>query len=120
MKYLLTIFIFLLSFSANAVADCKNAKTTVEMNECTAEEQQVVEKKLNEVYQRLLKQLGDTELKQKIVIAQRAWVKFREADCKALYTKYADGSIRTDMFLTCMQTHAEQRIKGLEENFIVP
>lgn len=42
-------------------------------------------------------------------------MKFREADCNALYELYRDGTIRTVMYIGCMQAHAEQRIKELKE-----
>ncbi|MBD9412035.1 lysozyme inhibitor LprI family protein [Stutzerimonas stutzeri] len=50
-----------------------------------------VEASLNQAYQRLLKQLTQidtpqdnyTEYRRKLLIAQRAWIKFREADCDA-------------------------------------
>lgn len=119
MKHLILIIIFFASFSANAITDCKNATTTVEMNECAAEDQQRVEAKLNEFYKRVLKSIENDEVKKSLIIAQRAWITFRKADCDTLYKRYADGSIRTVTFLNCMQAHAEQRIKELD-NHLVP
>ena len=55
-----------------------------------------------------------SEMKKKLIVAQRAWVKFREADCAAVYAKSASGTMRTGLFIGCMQSHAEQRIKTLE------
>jgi uncharacterized protein YecT (DUF1311 family) len=98
--------------------DCKNAMTTLEMNACAAADEKVVEAKLNEVYQRVLKSYGDQEhaaARSKLIAAQRAWVKFREADCDAVLEKWAGGSIRTQMYIGCMQNHAERRIKDLED-----
>lgn len=105
--------------AALAAPDCKNAMSTPDINECASIEQKAVEARLNQVYQRVLKTL-DTEgkdsaaTKTKLVVAQRAWVKFREADCDAVYERHAGGTIRTVMFIGCMQSHAEQRIKALE------
>ena len=78
----------------------------------------MVEAKLNEVYQRVLKAFGDQEhaaARSKLIAAQRAWVRFREADCNAVFEKWAGGSVRTVMYIGCMQKHAEQRIKDLED-----
>jgi uncharacterized protein YecT (DUF1311 family) len=107
--------------SASAAAlDCSNPKDTPETNQCAAIEQRAAEAKLNQTYQRVLKSLDDggkesAASKAKLVIAQRAWVKFREADCDAVFEKWAGGTIRTVMYLGCMQNHAEQRIKDLED-----
>jgi uncharacterized protein YecT (DUF1311 family) len=102
--------------------DCKNAMTTPDINECASIEQKKIEARLNKVYQRVLKSLdqaegnngGNAEMKKKLVAAQRAWVKFREADCDAVFEKHADGSIRTVMYISCMQRRAERRIEDLE------
>jgi uncharacterized protein YecT (DUF1311 family) len=98
--------------------DCKNAMTTLDMNACAAADEKVVEAKLNEVYQRVLKTYGDQEhaaARSKLIAAQRAWVKFRETDCDAVLEKWAGGSIHTQMYIGCMQNHAERRIKDLED-----
>ncbi|MGO4476938.1 lysozyme inhibitor LprI family protein [Massilia sp. 2TAF26] len=94
--------------------------STREINECAAIEQKAVEAKLNQAYQRTLKALDDEgnesiETKKKLIVAQRAWVKFREADCDAVYQRNAGGTIRTVMYIGCMQTHAKERIKALED-----
>jgi len=115
-----TLFLFTLAMAcAPALAlDCKNAMNTPEMNECAALEQKAVEAKLNQVYRRVIKSLDTNEdsaaAKEKLVIAQRAWIKFREADCDAVYENWAGGTIRNVMYSGCMRQHAEQRIKDLE------
>ncbi|MET0266151.1 MAG: lysozyme inhibitor LprI family protein [Duganella sp.] len=95
--------------------DCQQAVTTPELNECAAQQQKEVEANLNQVYQRVLKTVDSRPLRTQFVAAQRAWVKFRGADCKAVHLKHADGSIRTVMYLGCMQNHATLRIKQLED-----
>jgi uncharacterized protein YecT (DUF1311 family) len=57
----------------------------------------------------------DAGTKKSLIAAQRAWVKFREADCNAVYEQWKTGTIRTVMFIECMQKRAETRIKELEE-----
>ena len=112
----------LLSVPALAL-DCVQAVTTPDINACAAADQKKVEAELNVVYKRVLQNLelanteteNDSKLKAALIDAQRAWVKFREADCKALFTRYEGGTIRTVMYLGCMQQHAEQRIKDLAE-----
>lgn len=102
--------------------DCKKALTTLEINECASRDKDKVEAKLNKTYQRIMTSLSrpDTEdeqfsiMKKHLVAAQRAWVKFREADCDAVYEKHSGGTIRNVMYISCLQNHAERRIKDLE------
>jgi uncharacterized protein YecT (DUF1311 family) len=119
MRLLLLMTLFFLSQATFALG-CDKAITTPDINECAATEQNKVEVKLNEKYKNILQKLedtksGDVETKKALIEAQRAWVKFREADCNALYTYYRDGTIRTVMHTGCMQNHAEQRMKELKE-----
>ena len=123
------IFVMGMLFVGSALAlDCQNATTTLDMNECAAREQKAVELNLNQTYQKALKHLqqADTEtekysaMRQKLIEAQRAWIKFREADCQSVYLQSGAGSIRNLMFTGCMQKHAERRIEDLTAVFSEP
>lgn len=108
--------------STAAAVNCKKALSTGEIEECVALEQGKAELKLNKTYQRVLKLVGEVSAedgeapgaKKSLVAAQRAWVKFRDADCEATYTFHQGGQIRGVMYLSCMQRHAENRVKDLE------
>lgn len=102
--------------------DCANATTTAQITQCAQIQADAVEVKLNAAYQKLVKQLTqpDTELdkysemRKKLQIAQRAWIKFREADCDTVYQINASGTIRGLAAIGCKRERAEQRIKELE------
>lgn len=112
----------LLTAPAVYALDCAKADNTLEINDCAQQKQEAVERKLNTVYQQMLKQIAQEsadnpdkkDLQKQFVQAQRLWISFREADCKAMYTYWIDGSIRNLRYLGCMQDHAEQRIKEIE------
>lgn len=108
-----------LAGTASAAApDCKNAMTTVDMNACAALDAKAVEATLNTRYQAAMKSpavLADPAVKKALLAAQRAWITFREADCKAVYAMWSGGTIRNVMFSSCMRKRAEQRIKELDE-----
>ncbi|HEV2681976.1 MAG TPA: lysozyme inhibitor LprI family protein [Rhodanobacter sp.] len=119
-------FVVLLAAGGPAWADdCKNATSTVQMNECMVQGAKVVDAKLNETYRRVLATLdgADDDAKQSypastkaaLIEAQRAWVKYRDADCKAVFNRWKGGTIRTVMEQGCMKDRAEQRIKELAE-----
>jgi uncharacterized protein YecT (DUF1311 family) len=116
---------FALSSSHAQTVNCKAAVTTPDINHCAKQELNIVEAKLNKVYRKFVKELSEpdtefekfSEMKSKLIEAQRAWVKFRELDCDAVYTYHIGGSIRDLMYLGCMNQHAEQRIKELERTY---
>lgn len=114
-----SIVVLLLCLSSPVLAiDCNKAITTPDINQCAYAEQQKVELKLNQTYQRVLKMLSrpdeTSNVKASLVKAQRAWVVFREADCTAIFDFWEEGTIRTVQRIGCMQEHAEFRIKQLE------
>ncbi|MES2206878.1 MAG: lysozyme inhibitor LprI family protein [Pseudomonadota bacterium] len=116
-------FLFFLLSSPLYASNCNNAVTTPDINQCAKIEQEKVEVKLNLTYQDVIKRFSvpDTkddkpsEIKESLVKAQRAWLKFREADCHAVYVQNQGGTIRTAMYIGCMQARAEQRIKELKQ-----
>ena len=110
----------LLTISSAWAVDCDKAFATPDLTECAAKEQKTVEVKLNSTYRKVLKELeqrddNHQETRKKLVAAQRAWIKFREADCDAAYQYYAGGTMRNLVHIGCMQKRAEQRIKELDD-----
>lgn len=114
----------LASGSAHAI-NCKEAVATIELDQCAQQELDIAENRLNQAYQQILKKLSqpDDEVdefskeKRKLIEAQRAWVKFRQLDCDAVYTFYSQGSVRNMMFIHCMRQHADRRMKDLTDTY---
>lgn len=120
---LLLSFLICMQAIAFAKINCSTAVTTQETNECAQIKLQVVEKKLDETYRRVLKSLDSpnegselfTQIKKRLVEAQKSWVVFRDKDCEAFFTLHVGGTDRTAIYLACMRRHAENRIKDLSE-----
>jgi uncharacterized protein YecT (DUF1311 family) len=123
MSKFIFLMLFFYPYSASAL-DCERVISTPDINACGQIELDKVELKLNQVYQRVLKQMDEigreksnvadkSKLKKSFVEAQRLWVKFRKADCDTTYTFWSNGTIRGAMYLSCMTSRAEQRIKEL-------
>jgi uncharacterized protein YecT (DUF1311 family) len=128
MKIINVLFIVsALFFSTKSLAlNCDNPETTLEMNMCGELDLKRAEIKLNNHYQLALKKLDEVSkvdslgaqkstLKHQLMETQRLWVKFRESDCKTVYTLWSDGTIRNVMYLSCMRARAEQRAKELKQ-----
>lgn len=101
--------------------DCSKVLNAMDLEDCAAKEQKVVEARLNSTYQKLMRRLDGQEggeknqaLRQAVLEAQRAWVRFREADCRAVYTQHG-GSARNLQVIGCLQSHAEQRLRELDD-----
>lgn len=122
------VLLLLCAGIAHADDDCKDANNTVEMNDCMSKQAKAAEATLNQTYRQVLASLkgADNQAQQSypastraaLVDAQRAWIKYRDADCKAVYNRWKGGSIRDVMMLGCMKDRAEQRTHELLEGFL--
>lgn len=108
---------------AQAPEPCRT-RTTIEINQCAQQALARKDKELNVAYQALLKSLDPSGKSEQVDYAgtrrllqqaQRAWVQFRDNDCKAKYTLNAGGTVRDIVALSCQIEHTEQRTKQLKE-----
>jgi uncharacterized protein YecT (DUF1311 family) len=122
---LIAFFVAVLSFPAFAL-DCEKAFNTQDINTCEHMALTKLDQKLTQTYKMVLAKFDKiskeptsiadkAKLKQSLIDAQRLWVKFRDADCNTTYTLWSDGTIRGQMYLGCMKSKTEQRIKELKE-----
>ena len=52
--------------------------------------------------------------------AQRAWISFRDNDCKGRLVLYEAGTIRGAVYAGCLIEHTEQRTRALQAWTSVP
>ncbi|MBD2598427.1 lysozyme inhibitor LprI family protein [Nostoc spongiaeforme FACHB-130] len=134
MRYLSLSLISMLtvvSFSANTVAlantqaqttktylvqktNCNDPQTQLEINICSQLSYQNADKKLNQVYKQLLPKLSKTR-QQKLIAAQLAWIKFRDASCEFERSAYEGGSIAPAIYAGCLEEATNQRTQQLRE-----
>ncbi|MBD2196444.1 MULTISPECIES: lysozyme inhibitor LprI family protein [Calothrix] len=94
--------------------NCNNAQTQVEINQCAQLSYQNADKKLNQVYKKLLPTLSSSR-KQKLITAQQAWIKFRDASCEFERSQYAGGTIAPTIYLGCLERTTQQRTQQLQD-----
>src|SRR5450830_1401846 len=104
---------------AQSTNPCDTLNGTIEVSACAQQGFEAKDKELNRVYQTVLKQLDTYQdngpaTKKLLILAQRKWVEFRNADCAAVERLYQGGSVANAMYLDCMVHHTEQRIKELQ------
>ena len=81
----LLLFAVMLAASASPQQDLKRcydeARSTYAMRQCNAEEFRIYDQALNESYRQLMQRLDPTE-RRNLREAQRAWIRYRDAECR--------------------------------------
>jgi uncharacterized protein YecT (DUF1311 family) len=101
--------------SAQAGADpCPDARTQTEMNLCAARELRTADAELNRVYQQLTGAL-EPDLRASLRTAQRAWIAFRDADCRSEAAEYEGGSMQPMVLSSCLADRTRDRTAQLRQ-----
>jgi uncharacterized protein YecT (DUF1311 family) len=112
MRRVLPLLLFSLVTAGGAAAQCKDAMSTRDMEDCASSEYKRADTELNRVYQETLKKLQPQLLRE----AQRAWLAYRDAHCDAQYRLYTGGSIAPVILAQCRATLTAQRAKEIRES----
>ena len=121
MKIIFLLFLFLLTSSTATDSTAQNRQrydpcsgsTTQDINECAKREYDKADAELNKVYRELISKVKDVRLKNKLIAAQRTWIKFRDESCNFVYEFHKEGTMRTVMLLGCLTMTTENRTKEL-------
>ena len=81
-----------------------------EMNQCMAIEYRKVYLHLNSLYKQLTSVLVDAR---GIRASQRAWLKYRDAECSDAVMQLGQGSLQPFAYHSCMIEFSEERIRHL-------
>src|SRR5690606_29530836 len=91
-----------------ALQDCDRNQLT--MNLCAAHRHQEADRALNLQYRQTLAKQPDDAARQRLRVAQRAWIAFRDKDCLASTgPREASGSIWPLLQSSCLARHTERR-----------
>ena len=114
---------------AGTPVDCNNATSTAELNFCADKELEAADKALNAVYEKVLAKITKSEgekpydaksWQDKLRASQRAWVAFRDAECKDLVPmSWSGGTGTSGAVLGCMSGMTKVRTKDLVEQFLL-
>ncbi|MCY1396124.1 Lysozyme inhibitor LprI [compost metagenome] len=102
-----------LLFTSMAVAvDCDNASDQATMNQCAAQQNAAADKELNALYQQITSRFkGNPDNKKLLVGAQRAWVAFRDAECKFSASGVEGGSVYPLIYSNCVTELTRARVQ---------
>jgi uncharacterized protein YecT (DUF1311 family) len=93
--------------------NCSNPQTTLEMNICAGRDYLAADQKLNQIYRQIQANLSRRQ-KERMIDAQLAWIKFRDANCAYERGQYEGGSLATPTQTACLARMTQQRVKELE------
>ncbi len=105
--------------------DCANAMATVDLNICAEQEFERADQDLNVAYKKVLGDIRGSEQakphdpqswENALRESQRAWVAFRDADCKGLVPMpWGGGTGATGAVLGCMTSMTKSRTEDFLE-----
>jgi uncharacterized protein YecT (DUF1311 family) len=96
--------------------DCNNAMDQNSMNMCADKDYRAADKKLNDVYGKLMAALDDAT-KAKLKTAQRAWIQHRDTECTFETAENEGGSIHPLVYAGCLTRLTDARTKKLQSYF---
>ncbi|WP_307329461.1 lysozyme inhibitor LprI family protein [Pseudomonas lini] len=92
--------------------DCENAADQATMNQCAAQQHKAADKELNALYQQITARLkADPDSKKLMVGAQRAWVSFRDAECRFSASAVEGGSAYPLIYGNCVTDLTKARVE---------
>ena len=101
----------------NALLNCEEAITQVEMNMCSAQDLETSEKALKSVYDQALDSFDDEEELQEFEAVQKSWVDYRDEHCDIAADQYAGGTIMPLIYSSCMKKLADERSDHIRNMF---
>ncbi|MGL4915460.1 MAG: lysozyme inhibitor LprI family protein [Aeromonas allosaccharophila] len=113
------VLMLLMAICVQASGDCKEPMTQAAMNICAMQDYTKADAELNAAYKKLAATL-DKEQLGRLKTAQRAWITFRDAQCRYEAGVYEGGSIAPLVHSSCLTKLTEQRTKDLIEQLDQP
>ena len=116
LRQLLALTPLLFTTLTHAGVDCANASDQATMNQCAGQDYKAADRELNAVYQQITGRLKDNpDGKKLLVSAQRAWIGFRDAECKFSSSGVTGGSVYPLIYSNCMTAVTKVRVEALKQ-----
>ncbi|NOD28865.1 lysozyme inhibitor LprI family protein [Ruegeria atlantica] len=103
--------------AANACQASPGNDTTIGISQCIQAETAIWDALLNEQYKLRRSELAeqDPELANQLRDVQRAWIRFRDAECGLQYSLWSGGTIRTIVAANCYLVETAERALELRD-----
>jgi uncharacterized protein YecT (DUF1311 family) len=97
----------------SAGAPCRNVAVTLAMENCFDKAYRAADSALNQRYAQISKVLQPDDL-ERLKVAQRLWIQFRDATCTAESDLYSGGTASAPAYSACLEEVTRQRAADLE------
>ena len=115
-RLLLALTPFLFTPIAHAAVDCANASDQATINQCAGQDYKAADNELNAVYKQIKERLKDNAEATKLLVdAQRAWIGFRDAECKFSSSGVTGGSVYPLVYSSCLTEVTKVRVEALKQ-----
>ncbi|WP_353063582.1 lysozyme inhibitor LprI family protein [Tunturibacter psychrotolerans] len=94
-------------------APCRNVAVTVAMENCFDKAYKAADSGLNQLYGQISQVLQPDDL-QRLKVAQRIWIQFRDATCTAESGLYSGGTASAPAYSACLEELTGQRTADLK------
>ncbi len=94
--------------------DCNNPQTEIDIQECLSRKAKTADWALNETY-RFLIEHSDKGRIFELRRSQRAWVQFRDANCRLASDRARGGTMSGSLYAKCLEQMTLERTKELEQ-----
>lgn len=111
-----TVAVFLASFTvAQAEQNCGDLTNQADMNICAGKAYKASDAELNKVYRKIQARLKDDADTAKLLVStQKAWIGFRDAECKFSSSGVEGGSVYPFISASCLDAMTKSRIEDLK------
>jgi len=97
----------------SASAPCRNIVVTIAMENCFDKAYKAADARLNQRYSQISKVLQPDDL-QRLKVAQRLWIQFRDTTCMAESHLYSGGTAAAPAYSACLEELTRQRTTDLD------
>jgi uncharacterized protein YecT (DUF1311 family) len=119
-RFLPTILLLASLGVSAAEPNCRDPRSTREVNVCSAQEAERLEAEMNRYYDaaRSRMQKEEPQAVESLLEAQKSWETYAERHCQAVYSRWAGGTIRVAQGLNCRVDLIKQRMRLLWESYL--
>jgi uncharacterized protein YecT (DUF1311 family) len=115
-SFLLALALLSAAASPASALDCSSPVTTVDILECVGRDIQSADRRLNDAYQKLMKDPDRDETGRNLLReAQRKWIPFRDAQCALEGDQMRGGTGQRVLHASCLHSMTAEQAKKLEE-----
>ena len=97
----------------SADAPCRNVTVTLAMENCFDKAYKAADSGLNRIYSQISGVLQPDDL-QRLKVAQRLWIQFRDATCTAESNLYNGGTASAPAYSACLEELTRERTADLK------